>query len=75
MLKEFPMNLTRVEDFIREQVNGSSQDDQRQSMILVAGASSKPGRKLIPMLTEKGYRVRTMTRDPHKVELSPISLA
>jgi len=25
MLKEFPMNLTRVEDFIREQVNGISQ--------------------------------------------------
>lgn len=24
MLKEFPMNLTRVEDFIREQVNGNS---------------------------------------------------
>lgn len=35
-------------------------------MILVAGASSKPGRKLIPMLTQKGYQVRALTRYPHK---------
>jgi uncharacterized protein YbjT (DUF2867 family) len=37
-------------------------------VILVAGASSKPGQKLIPMLVEKGYRVRALTRDPRKLE-------
>lgn len=37
-------------------------------MILIAGASSQPGQKLIPMLVEKGYRVRALTRDPRKLE-------
>jgi uncharacterized protein YbjT (DUF2867 family) len=39
-------------------------------MILVAGASSKPGQKLIPMLVEKGYQVRALTRYPHKIEFA-----
>jgi uncharacterized protein YbjT (DUF2867 family) len=37
-------------------------------MILVAGASSRPGQKLIPILVQKGYRVRALTRDPRKLE-------
>jgi len=37
-------------------------------MILVVGASSKPGQKLVPFLLEKGYRVRALTRDPRKLE-------
>ncbi len=37
-------------------------------MILIAGASSKPGQKLLPMLVEKGYQVRALTRDPRKLE-------
>lgn len=37
-------------------------------MILVAGASSQPGQKLIPMLVIKGYQVRALTRDPRKLE-------
>jgi len=39
-------------------------------MILIAGASSKPGQKLIPMLVKKGYRVRALTRRPNKLELA-----
>ncbi|MEO5887200.1 MAG: SDR family oxidoreductase [Anaerolineales bacterium] len=39
-------------------------------MILVAGASSKPGQKLIPMLVEKGYQVRALTRDPRKLDFA-----
>ena len=37
-------------------------------MILVAGASSQPGRRLIHMLVEKGYKVRALTRDARKLE-------
>jgi len=37
-------------------------------MILIAGASSHPGQKLIPILIEKGYQVRALTRDPRKLE-------
>ncbi len=37
-------------------------------MILIAGATSQAGRKLLPLLAEKGYRVRTLTRDPRKLE-------
>jgi uncharacterized protein YbjT (DUF2867 family) len=36
-------------------------------MILVVGATSKPGQKLVPLLLEKGYQVRAMTRAPHKL--------
>lgn len=39
-------------------------------MILIAGASSKPGQKLIPMLVKKGYRVRALTRHPNKLEFA-----
>jgi len=39
-------------------------------MILIAGASSQPGQKLIPMLIQKGYQVRAFTRDPHKLEFA-----
>ena len=37
-------------------------------MILIAGASSQPGQKLIPMLVTKGHRVRALTRDPRKLK-------
>jgi len=37
-------------------------------MILVVGASSQPGQKLISMLLEKGYRVCALTHVPHKLE-------
>lgn len=37
-------------------------------MILIAGASSQPGQRLIPMLVAKGYQVRALTRDPRKLE-------
>lgn len=37
-------------------------------MILIAGASSQPGQKLIPMLAAKGYHIRALTRDPRKLE-------
>ena len=37
-------------------------------MILLAGASSKPGQRLIPLLTAKGYSVRALTRDARKLE-------
>jgi uncharacterized protein YbjT (DUF2867 family) len=39
-------------------------------MILVAGASSKPGQKLIPMLVEKGYQVRALTRNPQQLDFA-----
>jgi uncharacterized protein YbjT (DUF2867 family) len=39
-------------------------------MILIAGASSKPGQKLIPMLAAKGYQVRALTRDVRKLEFA-----
>ncbi len=39
-------------------------------MILIAGASSKPGQRLIPMLVQKGYRVRALTRTPQKLEFA-----
>ena len=39
-------------------------------MILIAGASSQPGEKLIPMLAEKGYHIRALTRDPRKLEFA-----
>lgn len=39
-------------------------------MILVAGASSQPGQKLLPLLLEKGYQVRASTRDPRKLEIA-----
>lgn len=39
-------------------------------MILIAGATSQPGRKLLPMLVEKGYKVRALTRDPRKLEFA-----
>lgn len=39
-------------------------------MILIAGATSQPGRRLLPMLVEKGYRVRALTRNPHKLEFA-----
>jgi uncharacterized protein YbjT (DUF2867 family) len=39
-------------------------------MILVVGASSKPGQKLVPMLAEKGYQVRAMTRDSRKLNFA-----
>ena len=39
-------------------------------MILIAGATSQPGQKLIPMLVEKGYRVRALTRDPRKLDFA-----
>lgn len=35
-------------------------------MILVAGATSHVGVKLIPMLLQKGYKVRALTRSPEK---------
>lgn len=35
-------------------------------MILVAGATSHVGVKLIPMLLQKGYKVRALTRRPEK---------
>lgn len=37
-------------------------------MILIAGGSSQPGQKLIPMLAAKGYHIRALTRDPRKLE-------
>ncbi len=37
-------------------------------MILVAGASSHPGQKLMPMLAAKGYHIRALTRDPRKLD-------
>jgi len=37
-------------------------------MILIAGATSQPGQKLIPMLVEQGYEVRVLARDPSKLE-------
>lgn len=37
-------------------------------MILVAGASSQPGRRLIPLLVERGYKVCALTRDACKLE-------
>jgi uncharacterized protein YbjT (DUF2867 family) len=39
-------------------------------MILIAGASSQPGRRLIPMLVAKGYQVRALTRDGRKLEFA-----
>ena len=39
-------------------------------MILIAGATSQPGRRLIPMLVEKGYPVRALTRDARKLEFA-----
>jgi NADH dehydrogenase len=39
-------------------------------MILIAGASSQPGRRLIPMLVAKGYQVRALTRDVRKLEFA-----
>jgi uncharacterized protein YbjT (DUF2867 family) len=39
-------------------------------MILIAGASSQPGRRLIPMLVAKGYQVRALTRDPRKLDFA-----
>jgi uncharacterized protein YbjT (DUF2867 family) len=39
-------------------------------MILVAGASSKPGQKLIPMLVDKGYQVRALTRNPQQLDFA-----
>ena len=39
-------------------------------MILVAGASSQPGQKLLLMLLEKGYQVRALTRDPRKLDFA-----
>ena len=37
-------------------------------MILVVGATSHPGMKLVPMLLAKGYPVRAFTRTPHKAQ-------
>lgn len=37
-------------------------------MLLIVGATSNPGRKLVPLLLEKGYQIRVLTRDPHKLE-------
>jgi uncharacterized protein YbjT (DUF2867 family) len=42
-------------------------------MILVAGASSKPGQKLIPMLVDKGYQVRALTRNPQKLDFAHLT--
>jgi NADH dehydrogenase len=42
-------------------------------MILVAGASSKPGQKLIPMLVDKGYQVRALTRDPKQLDFAHLT--
>ena len=39
-------------------------------MILIAGASSKPGQKLLPMLAAKDYQVRALTRDSHKLNFA-----
>jgi len=39
-------------------------------MILIAGASSKPGRRLIPLLVQRGYRVRALTRTPQKLDFA-----
>ena len=39
-------------------------------MILVAGASSQPGQKLIPILVAKGYHIRALTRDPRKLDFA-----
>jgi uncharacterized protein YbjT (DUF2867 family) len=39
-------------------------------MILVVGASSKPGQKLIPMLVDKGYQVRALTRNPQQLDFA-----
>ena len=39
-------------------------------MILIAGATSQPGRRLIPMLASKGYQVRALTRDACKLEFA-----
>ena len=37
-------------------------------MILVAGATSQPGQRLIPKLVVKGYQVRALTRDARKLD-------
>jgi uncharacterized protein YbjT (DUF2867 family) len=39
-------------------------------VILLVGASSKPGRKLIPLLAARGYSVRALTRDARKLEFA-----
>lgn len=39
-------------------------------MVLIAGASSKPGQRLIPMLIQKGYRVRALTRHPNNLDFA-----
>lgn len=39
-------------------------------MILIAGATSQPGRNLLPMLVEKGYSVRALTRVSQKLEFA-----
>lgn len=39
-------------------------------MILIAGASSQPGQRLLPMLVAKGYQVRALTRDSRKLEFA-----
>ena len=39
-------------------------------MILVAGASSQLGEKLIPMLVAKGYHIRALTRDARTLDFA-----
>ena len=39
-------------------------------MILIAGASSQPGQRLIPMLVAKGYQVRALTRNVRNLEFA-----
>jgi NADH dehydrogenase len=39
---------------------------QDEAMILVLGATSHPGQKLVPLLLDKGYQVRALTRDSRK---------
>jgi uncharacterized protein YbjT (DUF2867 family) len=38
-------------------------------MILIVGATSKPGQRLVPMLSRKGYQVRVLARDQEKAAL------
>lgn len=40
-------------------------------MILVLGSTGKIGRELVPLLLDKGARVRALTRDPSRARIDP----
>ncbi len=51
--------------------NPCSETLEHDGIVLVTGATGFVGGKLVPLLLERGYRVRCLVRDPKRLQIKP----